>query len=180
MNRDSTIPSLLHGPDGIGGELRQYVQTHGVEAIACRLLRELDNERQKVDHQRRESRVPEHIKQWAYVLQAYCRRHRYQPPTELMELTFEALELVEQKPAADLTQRLRLPAGVRDRPGFIEASRRDGEADAAGSPLSVKALADDLGVSRDTIRRWRERPEYNARREFAAMSLRYWQQHSNE
>lgn len=175
MSPNSDIPALLHGRHGVPTEAEDYIRAHGIERIACRLLEELYREREKVDNQRRESRVPEHHKQWAYLLQAYCRKHDYAAPAELMKLTFEVLDLAERKPAPELLQELELPAGIRDHVRFLEASRRDGEADAAESSLSVKALASDLGVSRDTIRRWRQHPQYRSRRAFAAQSIRYWQ-----
>jgi hypothetical protein len=144
----------------------------GVERIARSLIEYIDNDRSRAELRGEPPHVPDHVKSWCYALHAYCHKYNEPAPEALVTLTFGALGCREAAPAPAVSKALCLVDDIRNMPAFLEAALLDGEADAAGDPLSVNALANITGISRDTVRRWRERPAYQHRRSFAAWAAR--------
>ena len=178
---------FVWGEDGIPGEFKAYVssmgvgggswkyQLAGVVNITEKLRLSVKNDRQKfLENKEGLPKLSHHERSLVFMLHAYCAHHGQPVPSELLWLTFEALELREGEPAPVLEQVLGVPAGIDRMAEFFDASRLDGEADAGDRPLTVSALARLVSVSRDTIRRWRETPGYKSRRRMAAQAMRYW------
>jgi hypothetical protein len=69
-------------------------------------------------------------------------------------------------PSAAVVRRFGLPV-IADMDSFLKAARLDGEADAAGEPLSQRRLAKALGKAESTVRAWRAMPQYIQRRVYA-------------
>lgn len=182
-----SIPALFHS--AVPWELESYIRgqqrnateqplnafaPEGVKRIAGQLLEEVAEGRHAAESQGVPPQVGEHVRSWTYALHAYCHKYNEPAPDELLQLTFAALECREFAPAPAVSRALNLPDDIRNMPAFSEAAAIDGEADAAGQPLSVNALSKRMGIMRDTVRRWREHPRYQSRRALAEMAARHW------
>ncbi len=99
----------------------------------------------------------------------HVRRNR--APSELVagaiDLALGVISPYSRQPVASsvVLRRFGLPL-VDQIATFLEAAKLDGEADAAGQPLSQKKLAQLLGKAPSTIRAWRQMPQYASRRRY--------------
>lgn len=150
-----------------GGE-RDFA-AEGVQVAANETLARLREETdQFIDAKGHPPKLSHEIRSMLYLLHAYCAKWNKPAPPALLWLTLETLGLKEGRPAPEVERLLRLDVGIIDREAFHQASALDGEADAAGQTLSISELARKVGVSRATVRRWREMRGYRSRRDFVA------------
>jgi hypothetical protein len=176
-NRPPMPHLFAWGEDGIPGEFKAFVAGHGegggssnyqaagVERLAESVRDQIRLARQSFVRKSGESlpRLSHYQRSMIYMLQAYCAHHGKPAPSDLLWLMFDALELQPEKPAASLEEEIKVVSGV-DVSRFLKASLLDGQAVARGEELSGRALAELVGVSRDTIKRWRAMKEYKDRR----------------
>lgn len=151
------------------------VQNHfareGVVRVANDYLRQLrTKKRAKTIDKKTPLKVNHVTSSMIYMLHAYCAECKQPAPPALLWLTFEAMGLRERRPASELEELLGVPTKPDDMANFFEAAKREGEADAAGTELSVKLLAKELGVPRTSLERWRGSSYYQVHRAFAAGS----------
>jgi hypothetical protein len=111
----------------------------------------------------------------AFVLVAWHAKRGLPTPPIVLEALAHLLGLVSASsgrglPADAVLKLLGLPIGVQKIDTFLEAAKLDGEAQAAGASLSVNALAKMVRIERATIRSWRSKLEYQARKATAAMA----------
>jgi hypothetical protein len=99
-----------------------------------------------------------------YMLHCYCAEWKAPAPAALLRLTFEAMDLQEERPAREVEKMLGIPVGIKNMRAFLDAAALDGEADTAGRKIDLLALERAVGVSRQTIRRWRQMKQYKSRR----------------
>ncbi|RVC93867.1 MAG: hypothetical protein EOS66_02300 [Mesorhizobium sp.] len=163
MERGETFPNGIFNSSGFQGE--------GVECIASELLTKLRETRKSSTQSPKATghspRLSGEIANWVYILHAYCADEKSPAPAALLWLTFESLDLVENRPTAEFADKFKLPK-VKHIHAFLEAAALDGEADANGKTLTLSDLERTLGVARQTLRDWRRMPQYRSRREFVA------------
>lgn len=142
-----------------------------VEAIANRVLADVRRDREQFKQAKgHPPKLTNEAATWTYMLLAYCTLWRKPPPPALMWLLFETLGLREGHPAPEVARTINVIEGVDKIDAFRAASMIDGEADAADVALSLSELSRRVGVSRQTLRRWRTMQEYIAVRDVTAVS----------
>jgi hypothetical protein len=158
-----TAARLARGAKAYSGAARFYAE--GVDWICQDLLGKLRSRiaadkaklPPKSQVKRRQPELTDEMKVWLYGLHAYCAEWKQCAPDLLLRLTFDALGLAEG----------RFLAGVESDPdAWLEAAALDGEAEADGTTLTATELGQKVGVSRDTISRWRKTKEYQGRRAY--------------
>lgn len=188
-----------YGRGGVPGEFRDYITSRDIEALhargeavalprpggfrkagVCAIASDLLEQLAQLRARRASAgpgrtsyetngKATHDIRCQLYLLHAYCAHWRQAAPEELLKLTFEVMELSEQRPSKDISQLTGTEMHqVENVAAFLEASALDGEADAAGREISVSELAREVGVTRPTVRKWRLMDSYRRRQAFAA------------
>ncbi len=165
-----TAARLDRGEDVSGVQNTSYSEI-GVEQLADSLLADLRSDRSEARGKKAHfPKLSHEIASWCFMLHAYCAKHKAPAPQKLLWLTFEALSLKEGQPSRALERNLGLPENISNLSAYLDAAALDGEADAAGAPISLLALEKRTGISRQTLRRWREMRTYQQRRKVVAWS----------
>lgn len=114
----------------------------------------------------------QYAKQWCYLLLSYCADHGEPLPDRLLDLAFKIFGCAEhrftrQSGAAgqrSIADDFDLGVSeVKDIDVFIKAAELEGRAQADGVTLSLNQLANKVGASRASIRRWRQSGFYKSR-----------------
>ncbi len=146
-----------------------------VADVAAELHRKLTGDRATAGAPKGQgSKVPAVIADWTFALVSFCALYGRPVPMALLWLVFDALGLSEGRPSPAMLGQLVGLEGVDQVEKFVDAARRDGTADRERTPLSAYALARAVDVTRDTVQRWRQRPQYQQLRRRVAASDSSW------
>lgn len=155
------------GGDGQAPKVNhRHFHREAVEEIAGRLLTAVHKGERLDKRNERRFVATGYQKSWAFMLLSYCRRHHQSIPPRTMDLTFSAIGLTSLLPSAHLLDDLGLTSDIENPENAAKAAELDGCADAIGKSWSENALAKKLGVSRPSIKRWRERDDYKRARAY--------------
>lgn len=165
-----------YGRGGLPGEFDLWLDQDGaVEDLAreiiARWLEWAETHYLRGRRRLADSQLPE-LATLASILVRYHAKHGKAPSFTVAFAIDHVLGLIIPKsgnprPDRSVLRRVGLPVVEKVRE-FLDAARLDGEADAKGEVISERGLAKSLGVSRDTVGRWRNWPEYKRRREAVA------------
>jgi hypothetical protein len=174
------LDKLLPRQAGLPQEVDIWLSRSGeVEAVANEIIdggASAADRRFNADERRRQSantRLAE-LNTLAYVLVAWHAKSGLPTPPIVLTALTHLLGLISVKgrpsPATAVLKRLGLPTSMRKIETFLEAAKLDGEAQGAGTTLSVNALAKKTRIERATLRSWRTIAAYQRRKSTAAMA----------
>ncbi len=162
-----------YGRQGLPGEIDLWLDRDGAvedlaQEIIARWLEWAEQHHARGRRRSAEGQLSE-IATLAAILVRYHAKHQKAPSSMVAFALEHVLGLINPKsgnplPSPAVLKRFGLPV-VDKLDKFLEASRLEGEADALGEVLSDRALAKRIGVSRDTVARWHDMPEYQRRRQ---------------
>lgn len=110
----------------------------------------------------------EYEKSWIYAFLSYSTKHKQAPPPDLLGLVFDAMGCRSLSPSPEFAAQIGIAgADLDNRAQAVMAAELEGVADAEGKHWSENALGKEVGVSRPTINRWRQREDYRATRDFS-------------
>jgi hypothetical protein len=176
MNEFNAFP---YGRQGLPSDIDLWIAREGgAEAIAESIIAECkqwSDGKARGPHRLSDAALSQ-LRTKIYLLVEFHRKEGKVPPRVVTDALAFVLGLVSPKTLEPVLSDLvlkeaRLPA-VRKPEAFLEASRLDGEADAAGVTISVSKLAGLVRVERATITSWRSTREYSDRRKFVAATVK--------